>query len=272
MRIAFVWYFDKAEWVYPNWRDGLRAAIEEIGKTHEVDWYIGKKVPTNKYDYLLFWDDSNSEMFDHLDVAPRRGICLTTDPHNIANLKKLDDVFCESSTVYESVRAQGAHAIKAFGTDTDFFTPDDSIEKDIEYFYPATFSPWKRQSDIAGLGDKLWCVGTVQPDGIPELDACKRNGVHLEEGYFPVEKIRDYYRRAKNVIIPAIHGSERTVLEAMSCNVWPTVTNDNNIKTKSFIEEFLEWKTDSRTPRDFVLERYSHKIYAQELLKGIKND
>ena len=272
MKIAFVWYWDKAKEIYPDWRDGLRAAMELVGEKHQVDWHIGKELPDGEYDFLLFWDDSNSEMFNALGCAPRRGICLTTDPHNIDNLRKLDVVFCESVPILNAVRSQGIRAIKAFGTDTDFFSPDLGVEKDIEFFYPATFSPWKRQSDIASLGEKLWCVGTVQPDGVLELDACRRNGVHIEEGYFPVKKIRDYYRRAKNVIIPAIHGSERTVLEAMSCGVWPTILNDDNIRTKSYVEEFVKWKTDSNTPRDFILENYSHIKYAEQLLKGIEND
>ena len=287
MRIAFCWYFDKAEWVYPNWRDGHRAAIEELSKKHQVDWYVGKKIPTEHYDFLLFWDDSNSEMFNHLAVADRSGICLTTDPQNWDNLRKVDVVFVESQPIYDAVRSQGIRTIKAFGTDTDFFCPDDTVKKDIEYFYPATFSPWKRQSDIAGLGDKLWCVGTVQPDGQFELEACKRNGVHVEEGYFPVEKIRDYYRRAKNVIIPAIHGSERTVLEAMACGVWPQVLNENNIRAKSYGEEYLDWKEVNPVPegvhdarnsdiatkrmRDFVVKEYSHIKFAKQLLKGIES-
>lgn len=271
--IAFVWYFEKAEWVYPNWRDGLRAAMELVGQKHEVDWYVGKKIPDKQYDFLLFWDDSNSEMFNHLETGKRNGVCLTTDPHNIENLKRLDVVFCESKPVYEAVRSQGVRAIRAFGTDTDFFYPNPNVEKDVEFFYPATFSPWKRQSDIAHLGDKLWCVGTVQPDGLLELEACKRQGVHIEEGYFPAEKIREYYWRAQKVIVPAIHGSERTVLEAMACGVWPMVVNHNNLRALSYIEEYMEARESDYDlqMRQFVTDRYSHIKYAEQLLRGIEN-
>jgi len=273
MKISFLWHFDKAPQVYPNWRDGLRGAMEEIEKKHDVDWIIGKRLPDYQPDFLLFWDDSNSEVFNHLDEYNcRKGICLTTDPWNMDNLRKLDVVFCESDPIYNAVRSQGIRAIKAFGTDTDFFTHSNLVEKDIEYFYPATFSPWKRQSEIAYLGNKLVCVGTVQPDGVEELEACKKTGVKIMEGYFPAEVIRDYYRKAKNVIIPAIHGSERTVLEAMSCNVFPIVTNEQNIRTRSYIEEYMKAKTvdPGLRPREFVLSLYSHHIYSQQLLKGIE--
>lgn len=276
MNIAFQWYFDKAEWVFPNWRDGLKAAMELVGQKHTVDWYLGKTLPTKHYDFLLFWDDSNSEMFNHLDIGDRRGMCLTTDPHNIDNLRKLDVVFCESEPIYNAVRSQGIHAIKAFGTDTDFFTPDPSVEKDIQYFYPATFSPWKRQDTIAYLGQALTCIGTVQPDGVEIFNKCKDAGVNVMEGYFPVETIRQFYRRAKNVIIPAIHGSERTVLEAMSCNVWPEVHNPVNRRAQSYVEEYFterlkeKWNKGLK-PRQFILDNYSHHKYAEALLRGIEN-
>lgn len=271
MRIGFVWYWDRASETYPNWRDGLRAAIEEIGKEHEVVWFFDKKIPSpsEHWDGVIFWDDSNSTFFNELDQYDcPKALCLTTDPQNFDNLRRLSAVYCESSPVYNSVRAQGIRAIKAFGTDTDFFCPEEGVVKDIEYFYPATFSPWKRQSEIAYLGDKLLCVGTVQLDGVEELQKCLENGVRVEQGYFPVEKIRDYYRRAQNVIIPAVHGSERTVLEAMACGILPKVIGDNK-RAQSYVEEYLSLESEY-SPREFVSHYYSHRKYASDILRGIQ--
>lgn len=271
MRIAFVWYWDRAGEIYPNWRDGLRAALEQIEKRHEVLWFLGKSVPSpnEHWDAILFWDDSNSAFFEKLDAySCKKGLFLTTDPTNFENLQKLDVVFCESTPVYDAVRARGIRAIKAFGTDTDFFTPDKNVPKDVPYFYPATFSPWKRQSEIAYLGDELTCIGTVQPDGVGELEACRKAGVTVLEGYFPVTKIREYYRRAMNIIIPAVHGSERTVLEAMACNLLPEVTHPEiNRRTASYIREYRG--SSMKSPRAFVSRHYSHKAYARRIMKGI---
>lgn len=265
MKIAFVWWWDQADSVYDNWRDGLRAAIELLEKKHDVHWIIGKELPEDIYDVILFWDDSNSTFFDKIDnYHAKKGLFLTTDPHNFDNLRKLDVVFCESDPVYEAVRAQGIRAVKAFGTDTDFFCPDDS-HKNIEYFYPATFSPWKRQSEIAPLGDKLLCVGTVQPDGTQELAECAKHDVRVEVGYFPVEKIRDYYRRSEKVLIPAVHGSERTVLESMACGIKPSV-KESNIRTYSYIKELEE---SGLKPREFVVQNYSHYKYCEAIERGI---
>jgi glycosyltransferase involved in cell wall biosynthesis len=243
-RIAVVWWWDRANEIWPNWRDGYRAAWEEISKKHEINWYLDKH-------------------------KCRKGMSLTTNPQNYDNLKKLDVVFCESDPVIELVRPHGIRTIKAFGTDTKFFSPDENIEKDIPYFYPSTFSPWKRQSEIAYLGSDLLCVGTVQPDGQKELQTCKDAHVKTEIGYFPAEKIRDYYRRTNKVIIPAIHGSERTVLEAMSMNIPVEVTDFHNQKARSYIQEFESSNYES--PREFILDNYSEKKFAEQLLRGIES-
>ena len=278
MNIAFVWYFDKASQVMNKWRDGLRSAMDLIAKEHKVDWYLDKDRPKDEYDVVILWDDSNSEFFNYLDsYHAKKALCLTTNPQNFDNLKKLDVVYCESEPVYNEVRAQGIRAIRAFGTDTDFFKPRrvkrnykehkrKEFTKDIEYFYPATFSPWKRQSEIAYLKSKLLCVGTVQPDGLEEYASCIKAGVRTEIGYFPVKRIRDYYQRSKNVIIPAIHGSERTVLEALSCGIKPEVNRDN-IKAYSYIKELEE---SSLSPREFVVKNYSHYKYAKDILRGLQ--
>ena len=267
LRIAFVWYWNKASETYPFWRDGLRAALEEIEKEHTVDWFFDEKIPEDDYDFILLWGDSNCPAIEKIEsYKARKGIILTTDPHNIANLKSLDVIYCESEPIYEAVRQHGLRAIKAFGTDTDFYCPDYKIQKDIVAFYPATFSPWKRQSEIANMGDKLLCVGTIQPDGQDEYQACVDAGVRLEVGYFPAEKIRDYYRRSQQVYIPAIHGSERTCLEAMACGITPIV-NPNNKRTHSYITEFL--RSGRQSQKEFVEVYYSHRKYAKELLRGM---
>lgn len=270
LRIAVIWYWDRASEIWPNWRDGYRAAWEEIDKVHQVDWFLDKHLPSpsDNYDFIYLWDDSNSEFFKFIDdYKCRKGMSLTTNPQNYDNLSKLDVVFCESNPVYDLLRPHGIRTIKAFGTDTKFFSPDNT-EKDIPYFYPATFSPWKRQKDIAYLSSDLLCVGTVQPDGESELRACKDAKVKVEVGYFPAKKIRDYYRRAKKVIIPAIHGSERTVLEAMSMNIPVEVTDFHNQKSRSYIQEFEASEFEST--REFILTNYSEKVFAKNLLRGIE--
>lgn len=268
MKIAFLWHWNRASEIYPLWRDGLRAAMEIIGQYHEVKWYLDESIPPDTFDAYLIWGDSHCAAIDKIaEYKGKKGICLTTNPYNIENLKKLDVVFCESTPVYEEARMFGLHAVKAFGTDTHFFSPNPKCIKDIEYFYPATFSPWKRQHVLAHLGKKLTCIGTVQPDGLEELGACIKNKVKIFKGYLSAEDLLQYYRRTKRMIIPAIHGSERTVLEAMSMGILPQVEEENK-KAHSYIEEFQ--KSGFKTPREFVCANYSAEKYAQTMLKGLK--
>jgi hypothetical protein len=268
MNIAFVWEWERAREIEPNWRDGLRAALEILGKKHNVDWYLMKAPELNKkYDWIITWCDSNSNFSSYFTKYPaKRAIFLTTHPTNYHNLLGFDVVFCETSVIYEECRMRGIHAKRAFGTDDKFFTPIKS-QKDIEYFYPATFSPWKKQSDICHLGNRLVCIGTIQPDGQGEYDSCVNNAVITKVGYFPPEVIRDYYRRSKEVIIPAVHGSERTVLESMSCNILPEVTNPDNKRARSYIEEFI--KSGLAHPREFINKFYSAKKYAKDIEEGL---
>lgn len=269
MKIAFIWYFDKASQVYDNWRDGLRAAIEILGKKHKVSWFLDKNLPDpeDKYDFYIVWDDSNTDSINHLPKDAKKGLCLTTDPTNFQNLRKFDVVYCESEPVYDQVRREGIRAIRAFGTDTDFFKPS-KVEKDIKYLCVGCFSPWKRQRDIAYLGKDLYCVGGFEPDGLEDYQAVVNAGATVEIGYFPVEHIRDLYRRAERVIVPAVHGSERTVLESFSMNILPEVTNLKNVRAKSYIDEFK--KSNCVTPREFVEKNYSAWQYAADLERGME--
>lgn len=270
MNIAVVWWFEKSSQIFENWRDGHRAAFEEIGKKHTIKWFLDKTYPDidEPLDFIILWDDSNSTFFDLIDKYQcKKGLCLTTMPSNIDNLHKVDVVFCESEPVLREVRSHNVYAVKAFGTDTDFFKPDIKVKKDIPFFYPATFSPWKRQDELADLGSDLYLVGTIQPDGLDIYQRCANRGCIIETGYFPATKIRKMYQRAERVVIPAIHGSERTCLEAMATDILPTITHPEHDKLYSYVKEYNI--SGIKSPREFVLKFYSHKVFANSLMRGI---
>lgn len=267
-KIAFIWSFPKAKEIFPYWRDGLRKALEIIAQTHVVHIYMGEdcfNVPKT-YDAYLFWNDSADPVIDSFTVPERKGLCLTTMPSDITRLSKYHIIFCESKPVKRAVRDMGLYGVQAFGTDDEFFSPD-GREKTIPFFYPATFSPWKLQRNITHLRNALLCVGTVQPDGQEDLQACLRAGVNVEVGYFDSKDLREFYRMARDVVVPAIHGSERTVLEAMSMDIFPQV-NIENVKAYSFVQEFINSHFES--PREFVIRKYSAGRYARKLLEGLR--
>jgi hypothetical protein len=55
MTLAFLWWWSKASITRPNWRDGLRAALEVIERNHTVDWYLDEDFPEDHYDAYLIW-------------------------------------------------------------------------------------------------------------------------------------------------------------------------------------------------------------------------
>ena len=268
MNIDVVWYFDKAKWVYPKWRDGLKAAMDIIARDHNVRWHLGTDIDIpDDSQFILVWDNSTSEFIPQMiKHKARKGLILTTDlGMDIESLRNYDVIFPEAQVVTDKIRPHGIRAITAFGTDEQFFTPD-ITEKEYEAFYPATFSPWKRQDIFAEMyGDKGLIIGTVQPDGYDILRKTIEHKANIMIGYWPVELIRESYNKAKLVHITGWEGSGRTVLEALSCGV-PVKAAIDNHKCQNYIEE---WEESGLEPREFILQNYSARIYAKNLLKGI---
>ena len=269
LNIDLVWYFDKAPWVYPLYRDGVRAAMEELKKRgHTVRWHLGldPEIPKDS-DFILLWDSSNSDFIDKLkEYKQRKGLILTTDLGiNYENLKVFDVIYPEVQFIADNLRSRGFYAIKAFGTDTDFFRPE-GRRKVYNHIFPSTFSPWKRQNVFATMyGASGLCVGTIQPDGTSIFEEVVQKGTHTIVGYIPVEALKVLYDMSKEVTITAWEGSGRTVLEALSMGL-PVSVADDNAKCQSYIKEL---NTSGLSGREFVETYYSAEVYSDNLLKGM---
>ncbi len=274
MKIDILWFFNRASWVFPNYRDGVRAMSEVLqDRGHDVLWHLGldPKIRLDT-DYILVWDSSNTAVLPLLqDFKCKKGLLLTTDLGlNLEALRAFDVIFAEASSVVDKIRPYGIKVIKAFGTDTRFFNPLYNLhstphEKIYDALYPATFSPWKRQDIFsAKYGDKGLCIGTIQPDGFDILNKVIENGTNIYIGYMPVEELREYYAKSKLISISGYEGSGRTVLEAMSMGI-PVEAAEDNIKCQDYIRELA----DSGLPsRKFILDNYSEEIYSDKILKG----
>ena len=262
-----VWYWSRAKEIFPNWRDGLRTAMEILEKKYDVDWILGEIEPEDKYDFILVWSDDEPALLQKSYSCPMGLIYGSTFIPDVNKLRKVKVVYVENSITYELMRRDTIRAIRAFGTDTEFFSPDDT-KKDIKFFFPGTFSPWKKQRDIAYLGKDLTCVGEVQHDGQVDVRACVDNKVNVILTNVPGKEVRDFYRRARKVIIPADYGSERTVLESMSMDILPEVLSDKNDRAKTYLKEFEE--SGMKSPREFIKKFYSAEQYAKQIMKGIE--
>ena len=285
MRIAIVLPWGEAKHYEPLIHDGLHAALDLIGKEHQVDWYFGDDEPEDVYDWILPWGVGSLPINFKLDnyKRARKALLCAGHPDDLANIEKFECVFVESPAVYEKMKSHCKKIVLAFGTDTSFFRPR-NLPKIIDAFYPATFSPWKRQKLFAeAVGEHGLACGTVQPDGVEHLDACKLHFTHTLAGFVPTAMVARFYNMTKVCVITSWHGSERTALEAMASNTPLVVTKDNELTCSLLTDECLKvdpeplaiWQAVSDSlnkkvdTRDYVIKNYSHVSYAQKILEGL---
>lgn len=285
LSIAIVWDWNKAAWAKPLVHDGLMAALNLIGEKHQVDWFIPPDFPPkNKYDWILPWGVSSIPFNDTIEkYKARKALLCAGHPYDILNNHKFETIFVESPGVYKELKGH-KNVVLAFGTDTDFFKPR-KMKKIIDAVYPATYSPWKRQIFFAkAIGNRGLACGVLQHDGKTEYEACLSNGVYSLVGLVPTRMVATLYNIARSCVITAVHGSERTALEAMASNLPLVVTNDNELTCSLLSKECIKADPNPRAikeafeeainkevnTRDYILRNYSHKIYAERMLKELE--
>jgi len=286
MKICVVHPWGKAKWANPVTHDGLFAALDLIAKDHQVDWYLGDDRPKDEYDWIIPWGVMSIPFNDTIQqYSGKKAIFCAGHPQDTANIEKFDVVFVESPEVKRLMDSAHPNIQIAFGTDTDYFKPQKE-EKVFDAFFPATYSPWKRQDLFAEAtrGYRALTCGYIQPDGIELWQSCSAQGGYTMGGLVPTRLIATLYNMSKCVVITAWHGSERTALEAMSSNTPLVVTKDNELVCSLLTKEcitvdpdpvsvrrgMLEAITRSPQTRKYVLHNYSHYIYAENILKYLR--
>jgi glycosyltransferase involved in cell wall biosynthesis len=284
MKIAVVWPWEGAKWVRPFMHDGLVAAFDLITKEHQVDWYLCGDTPEDKYDWIMPWGVSSIPFNRDIEkYKAKKALLCAGHPQDRAFLNKFDVVFVETPLMYELTKPYCKKIVLAFGTDTDYFKPR-KVKKAIDAFFPATFSPWKRQDLFArAIGKRGIVCGIIQPDGLHEHDACMKSGVYTLAGLMPSYLVSHLYNMARTCVVTSWHGSERTVLEAMASNLPVVLTNDNALacsllpkegikvdpSPKAIKKGFEKALTMKVNTREYILKNYSHKIYAKRILEAI---
>ena len=286
MRIAIIHPWDRAKWNEPLMWDGLHGALKLVGEKHQVDWFLQSDEPDDSYDWIIPWGVMSIPFNNTIEkFKGRKAIFCAGHPQDIANIEKFEAIFVESPAVQEQMSKHHKNVTIAFGTDTDFFQPREE-KKIFDAFYPATFSDnWKRQQLFAeAVGNRGMACGMLQPDGAVGFEACKKNGTYTMEGLIPTRLIADLYNMSKTVIITSWHGSERSTLEAMACNVPLVLVSDNDLACSLVNEEVIIVKPDvdsirggferalrqEVSTRDYILENYSHVQYAEKILEVIE--
>jgi glycosyltransferase involved in cell wall biosynthesis len=257
---------------------------------YQVDWFLEEdEPPIGKYDWIIPWGVSSIPFNNTIEKYKCKKALFCAGHHDdTANLKKFDVVFVESPRILKHLRPHCHRCILAFGVNCDEFQPLD-VPKMIDAVYPATFSGWKRQQLFAeALKHQGLCFGVMQPDGIPYYQHCVRSGTMTLAGLMPQQLMRFMYNVSRTCVITSWHGSERTALEALACNLPVVVTNDNQLTSsllpeegaiacspepkdiREAFEKALTFKNLKN--REYVLDKWTHIHYAKNILKGLNGE
>lgn len=246
-----------------TWRDGLCAAIKELGKRHEIKFwvegkenaviphpyfpiYVSSNIPAEVQqfnpDVILSWGDTTRPNAAPLsELGKPHALCFAGGAPFGPTAQYYDHFFVESAVYFDEFKAKGASVSRAFGTNTELFQPEPRQNKQFDSIFPATFASWKRHNlfsnAVAGL--RACAVGYMQPGDHEDYcyKDCLARGV-LTLPHVSAEVLRYLYAASKTCVITstAQGGSQRTVLEAMAMNVPVIVTKDSD-KTTEYVRE-----------------------------------
>lgn len=241
-----------------------------------------------KPDCILFFCDFSRPILEKLaDYRCPKAQCysggLFTDYSHVPDI-----VFVESQFYVDWMKSMGLNVTRAFGTNTELFKPMKQ-PKYYDAFMPATFASWKRHWLFSeALGARGLVCGWHQPREMDVIEACEKYGVGILHHQMP-ESLVYLYNQARTVVVTAnTHGgSQRTVLEAMACNI-PVIAMSDSDKTTEYIRqagiggicepnveairaEVEKWKDQKVNTRDFILQNYSEINYADAVRDGINS-
>lgn len=316
MKVAFIWDWENPLSYLLGWKDGLAAALQ-IMKT-ECDLKIYTQIPQIKgemivpHDYfdiygypdwqlmqesvikdnpdvVLFWADMTRPAIKELAKKFPAAICFAGGDPTLSNVNLFKKIFVESADYYERLQLSEKNVEIAFGANTELFKPKNQ-PKIFDAFFPACFADWKRHGLFAEAvkNMKAMACGWFQEHEPWCYEACQKNGVFTTQ-HIPSYLLVDFYNASKTIVITSADngGSQRSVLEAMACNVPLVVMNDSQ-KTSEYVikagfpefvcepvateiqKKIFEIKDKIIDTRSWVLNNYSEHVYARKLLNGLK--
>lgn len=292
-RIAFVWTNGvKNKDRFDRWNDGLRAAMRILEKKHTVTYHEPDE-DIQDVDVILFWEAACTcqsaefgKAYQKVQSNPiKKALIFAGGPIKYEWVKGFDLVFVESKINEEEFSAIGIPNMRAFGVNTDVFKPLD-VEKKYTTVTHGTCASWKRQGLVGrAMKQEALVFGQKQQTDTQPFDDCEQLGstVLTEVSY---EETNELLNSAKISVNCADYwgGGQRATLEAMACDL-PVVVMEDSPKNREFVEEAgigaivppeperireaVEQLKDTKGGRDYVLSKWTHKHYADSLLKGI---
>ena len=307
MKLCLLWDIEIPIYDLVAWQDGLYWALSELGKKHEVMISLRSQEPTmfrrdnitfqsfptvddqiafaHVVDNCLLWGQLDQPLFEKTKAfAKRTGLCFAGGAEEHPLGKEYDIIFTENKFINQKFLDQGYNAKVAFGINTDIFKPYPQ-PKVFKALYPAVFGMWKRQDLFAqAFGKDGVCIGRYQEHEPQCLQWAQDAGCMTVPMILPQSAMPYFYNASECIVSTATNdsGGQRTVLEAMACNV-PIIVCDDNYKASEYIhgsgwgsivppsaEELRNAVTEhinAPTPasRQYVLDNWTHKHYAERI-------
>jgi len=308
MKLMLMWDIRIPIYDLVAWQDGLYWALVELAKEHEVvvnlksddigtyerdgitfNTYYDEKHLLNTLNqfsptHVLLWGQLNQPLLHAVERKNRKvGLLFAGGHEEHIYGEQYDIIFTENKYINDKFIDQGYNAKIAFGINTDIFKPYKQ-PKLFKAIYPAVFGMWKRQDLFASaFGKDGVCIGRYQLHEPQCLQWAQDAGCMTVPMILPQSAMSYFYNASEWVVSTATNdsGGQRTVLEAMACNV-PIIVMQDNYKASEYVMESgfgfavapavneILSITDSGTKvnedsRQYVLDNWTHKHYAERI-------
>ena len=247
---------------------------------------VKEGILAEKPDCILFFGDLSRPILKEFEDS-KIPIAVALTGGTFKDYAHVPDImFVESQVYVDMFKGDVKKVVKAFGTNTTVFKPTKQ-PKIWDAVFPATFASWKRHNLFAeAMGKNGLACGWFQPNEPLCWQVCQEKGTAILH-HQNAESVSLLYNMSKTCLITsnAQGGSQRTVLEAMACNI-PVIVMSDSDKTTEYVKECgqgsivepdavkmreVVWDAFGETPttRDWIMENYSEEIYANQLKEGI---
>lgn len=232
-----------------QWKDGLAAALRHLSILHTVGVYadIHEPLPHDYFDIdpiyrldyaakyadvICVWGDMTRPHIRELAGHGKPMVNMFAGGELFTeNTDIFDHIFVESQVYLDQFLERGYSASLAFGTNTEIFKPIEKQEKVFDVFFPGAYAAWKRHKLLAETCDPefLVCTAGVSQEIEKECYEDMQEAGALVLPFVGPEALNVLYNSARTVVVPSHSegGSQRTVLEAMACNV-PVIATDSD--------------------------------------------
>lgn len=290
--VAFIWQGITGR--YGVWRDGLWRAMKEIEKTCKVTYHE----PTDEIDpnaIVFYWEapctinGKDSANYKRIKNLPnKKALLFAGGMIKREWIDGFDHIFVESKVNDEELNALNIPHSTAFGINEEIFFPKD-IPKIYGGIHHGTCASWKRQWLVGeAIGQQGIVVGRFQETDRSPFEICAKKGCTVMDEQLP-EEVCNLLNQS-HVCLQTSDvwgGGQRCTLEALACNL-PVVCMSDSPKNREYVEESgcgfvsepnaqdilrlydLCLRTDWGTiGRDYVMSKWTHKHYADNLLKWL---